>query len=80
MDINKVLNKDKMISVGDKIEESSSHWARNSNDNSYDNMYLRNKFITRVYSILGGQLLVTIAFVLLSMNYLPFALFQWENI
>ena len=80
MDINKVLKKDKMISVGDKIEESNSHWARNYNDDSYDNLYLRNRFITRVYSILGGQLLVTIASVLLSMNYQPFALFQLENI
>ena len=68
-----------MINVGDKIEESNQHWARNYNEDSYENMYLRNKFITRVYSILGGQLLVTIAFVLLSMNYLPFKNFQREN-
>ena len=42
-------------------------------------MVVRNRFIKRVYSILGCQLLVTISFVLLNMFNEAFANFQYEN-
>ena len=66
-----------MINLSDKIGIGANDFTRNSLHASYGNMVARNRFIKRVYSILGIQLLVTIAFVLLNMFYEPFRIFQY---
>ena len=68
-----------MINVGDKIEANNEHFSFNYGGNEYTNLTARNKFITKVYTILGGQLLVTVGFVLLSMFNHAFYTFQMQN-
>ena len=66
-----------MIKIGDRLEEHSFLFKRSD---MYLQEYMRSKFITRVYSILIVQILVTIAFILLSMFYRPFYHFQRNHI